>query len=442
MRYPDPHWLTYLAATFHPRSTPRIGGPNLPPPGDGVIADCVANAPGGPIHVLLSDTEAEHIPGCNMAVRREALEAVGGFDSQFRVAGDDVDVCWRLQERGFSLGFNSAALVWHHRRNSVWGYWRQQQGYGKAEALLERKWPEKYNTAGHVTWSGRLYGHGILHALGLRSGGYTMASGGALHFSQSTSRPKASLATSLLMPEWYLLLAILAALVGMSILWQPLLLALPVLALAMGASFVQAAIGARAARFSVPSRSRFARLGLRGLTTLLHLLQPLARLSGRLNYGLTPWRWRGNRHFGLPQRRALAFWTEKWRAPEDRLRRIDAALRAGGARVLTGGAFDQWDLEVRGGLLGAARMLMAVEDHGAGTQYVRVRMWPKCLPRGIVAILLLASLAVGAGLAQAWAACAILMAGTAALALRAFEETKVGTTNIAQALEGTSAGEA
>ena len=34
-------------------------------------------APGSPMHVLLSDQVAEHIPGCNMAAWREALEEVG-----------------------------------------------------------------------------------------------------------------------------------------------------------------------------------------------------------------------------------------------------------------------------------------------------------------------------------------------------------------------------
>ena len=29
-------------------------------------------------------------------------------------------------------------------------FWRQQRGYGRAEALLERKWPEKYNRRGHA----------------------------------------------------------------------------------------------------------------------------------------------------------------------------------------------------------------------------------------------------------------------------------------------------
>src|SRR5213082_3648088 len=137
----------------------------ISPPGDGPIAECIARAPGGPVHVLLSDCEAEHIPGCNMAFRKDCLEAVGGFDPQFRTAGDDVDVCWQLQERGWTLGFSPAALVWHHRRNSLRTYWKQQIGYGRAEAMLERKWPEKYNGPGHVRWSGRIYGSGLTRAL-------------------------------------------------------------------------------------------------------------------------------------------------------------------------------------------------------------------------------------------------------------------------------------
>src|SRR5262249_17401124 len=67
--YPDPDWLKFLAATFLSTDHVGIGGPNLVPQGDGFIADAVAHAPGGPVHVLLSDDIAEHIPGCNMAYR-------------------------------------------------------------------------------------------------------------------------------------------------------------------------------------------------------------------------------------------------------------------------------------------------------------------------------------------------------------------------------------
>src|SRR5438067_6720344 len=226
---PDPHWLTYLAASFLRTTHAAVGGPNIPPPDDGPIAQCVANAPGGPIHVLLSDREAEHLPGCNMAFRKACLQAIGGFDPQFRVAGDDVDVCWRLQQRGWTLGFNPAAMVWHQRRNSVRAYWKQQRGYGRAEALLERKWPQKYNSAGHPTWAGRLYGKGLARTLGYRRARIYHGIWGTGLF-QSLYQPAAPTLWSLpLMPEWHLGTVVLAVLSALGAVWPRLLLALPLL---------------------------------------------------------------------------------------------------------------------------------------------------------------------------------------------------------------------
>src|SRR4029450_5868528 len=83
--YPDPHWLYYLTFVFRTSDYVGVGGPNLVPPEDG------PHSPWGPVHILLTDREAEHIPGCNMAFRRHALQAIEGFDPRFRVAGDDVD---------------------------------------------------------------------------------------------------------------------------------------------------------------------------------------------------------------------------------------------------------------------------------------------------------------------------------------------------------------
>src|SRR2546427_10330563 len=154
----DPDWLYYLVATFLSSGLPAVGGPNLPPPEDSFVASCVAASPGGPLHVLLDDEEAEHIPGCNMAFRREVLEDIGGFDPIYRAAGDDVDVCWRLQERGHRIAFSPAAMVWHFRRNTVQAYIGQQRGYGKAEGLLYFKHPQRFNALGYSRWRGRIYG--------------------------------------------------------------------------------------------------------------------------------------------------------------------------------------------------------------------------------------------------------------------------------------------
>jgi cellulose synthase/poly-beta-1,6-N-acetylglucosamine synthase-like glycosyltransferase len=147
---PDSQWLRYLAHTFMTTGHAAVGGPNVPPPKTRGVEACVAAAPGGPIHVLMSDTEAEHIPGCNLAIRREVLAGLGGFDPRFRVAGDDVDICWRMLEDGWTIGYSHAALVWHRRRDTVRGFLRQQRGYGRAN-VAERKWPGKYNVSGHRT---------------------------------------------------------------------------------------------------------------------------------------------------------------------------------------------------------------------------------------------------------------------------------------------------
>ena len=246
--YPDPHWLEYLAATFLNTMNvthAAVGGPNIAPPTDGPIAECVAHSPGSPTHVLLSDREAEHIPGCNMAFRKSCLEAIGGFDPQFRFAGDDVDVCWRLQQQGWTLGFSPAAVVWHHRRNSVRAYLRQQKGYGKAEALLERKWPEKYNAAGQLKWAGRVYG---IPYVRWRAGRIYHGIWGLAPF-QSLYEPAPCLIDSLLlMPEWYLLVAVLSVLSLLSLHWAPLKLSIALLLFAVVGPLVQA--GRCAARVS------------------------------------------------------------------------------------------------------------------------------------------------------------------------------------------------
>jgi hypothetical protein len=355
------------------------------------------------MHVLLSDVEAEHIPGCNMAFRKACLQAVGGFDPQFRTAGDDVDICWRLRQRGWKLAFNPAAMVWHHRRDSPRAYWKQQVGYGKAEALLARKWPEKYNGMGHLAWSGRLYGRGLTEALGSGRGRIEYGIWGTELF-QSIYQPAPGVLGSLpLMPEWYLLIGVLALLSALSPLWTPLLVTLPLVVLTAGASLLQAALSAARASFPGTAQSRTTRLKLRALTTFLHLMQPLARLWGRLCHGLNPWRQQvATTVRALPRPHSRTTWSEQWWSPEEWLRSAEAALAAHGIRVRRGSAFDRWDLQVRVGILGMARVLMVAEEHGAGRQLLRFRIRPVLMPRAVVACLLGSAVSAMAAFDGAW----------------------------------------
>ncbi len=131
----DEDWLFYMAGGLLDGEFAAMGGPNFLPPEDSSIAAAVMVSPGGPAHVMLTDYQAEHIPGCNMAIY----------------------VCWRLQQAGYKIGFNPAAFVWHFRRSTLRAYLKQQHGYGEAEALLVRKHPEYFNSVGGSIWRGRIY---------------------------------------------------------------------------------------------------------------------------------------------------------------------------------------------------------------------------------------------------------------------------------------------
>jgi O-antigen biosynthesis protein len=373
--WPDPDWLLHISATLSSGEYAGVGGPNIPPGDDGLIAACVANAPGGPVHVLLSDREAEHIPGCNMAFDRQKLLDVGGFDPEFRVAGDDVDLCWRLQARGWKLGFSPAAVVWHRRRNSARAYFRQQRGYGRAEALLERKWPEKYNAAGHVAWGGRIYAP-YMSWLSSRQGRIYHGTWGTALFQSVYEPAPPFVATLMMMPEWYLLMLVLLAISGLGLLWSPLLLAFPALLLTAGASLVQAGRRAASGWHDVNPVSLAFRVRRWLLATVLHVLQPVARLTGRVRWGLTFWRWSpAGLHF--PVRRVVRTWSEQWRLPAERVLALEERLKAARAATRRGSDFDAWDLEVQAGVLAAARIQVAVEEHGGGRQQVRTRITPR-----------------------------------------------------------------
>ncbi len=435
--YPDPDWLKYVAVTFLSTDCAGVGGPNAPPPGAGEVAECVANAPGGPLHVLISDREAEHIPGCNMAIRKERLEAIGGFDPRFRTAGDDVDLCWRLQERGWWLAFSPGAMVWHHRRNSVRAYWRQQKGYGRAEALLAQKWPGRYNPLGHLTWVGRIYGKGLTERFSWRKPRIYHGSWGRALFQSVYERRAGTLESLPLMPEWYMVNFALLLLSASGIAWKPMLFALPLLVVTSGAPFAHVLKTVAVASFPSKPASRAGRLKLRLLTGLLHVLQPLARLYGRLRHGLTPWRRPNARRFAFPRNRNHRLWSKQWRPPEERLEAVEKAIEAQGATVCRGGNYDRWDLEVRGGWVGLVRLYTVVEEHGEGRQLMRLLVRPRLSTSGTVLIFLFATFFIGACIDQVWTACAIFGSGVFFLALRALQECGGATAAVLDSLQQT-----
>lgn len=374
--YPDPHWLRYLAWKFMTTDHVAIGGPNIPPAGDSFTADCVAHGPGGPTAVLLTDELAEHIPGCNMAYRRDKLRAIGGFDTRFRIAGDDVDVCWSLLERQWTIGYHPSAMVWHHYRRTLRTYLKQQRNYGRAEAMLERKWPHKYNSLGHVSWSGKLYGNAMSRGA-IRRGRVYHGVWGTAPFQRLETAPPSFWRSLPYMPEWYLATTVLACTSVWGLFWLPMLWTLPLLALVLAVPMYEAWRCAATITCKRVMTPRTERLKLRLMTALLYLAQPMVRLRGRIFSGLTPWRGWRYRRWARPRRSEHAIWSEKWRSAETRLAELERVIQSFGPYPDRGGVHAPWDLQIKGGMFGSVRVIMAIEEHGGGRQLVRLRAWPQ-----------------------------------------------------------------
>ncbi len=323
-----------------------------------------------------------------MAFRKRALEAIGGFDARFEAAGDDVDVCWRLQEVGEKLAFSAGAVVMHRRRDSVRRYLRQQYGYGRAEALLERKWPSRYNRVGSSRWSGRIYDPPGGDSPGRRALVRYGTWGSGLFQSVYDPAPGA-LASLLRAPEALLLIPLFGALAGLGLLWSPLLFALPLFLAAAGTLLWRAVANGWRAHPARPGRAAAETLRRRALTALLFALQPVARLAGRLRHGLSPWRRRRRPQASWPRPRVLTVWSERWRDPQERLQSLRDALAGDGGFVRSGGPFDRWDLDLRAAPLGGVKIRTAVEEHGAGRQLLRARIWPRVSAGGALVVTLL-----------------------------------------------------
>ena len=363
----DPDWLTHLVHQLEVTGADAVGGPNLSPD-DGWLAACVAAAPGQPTHVLESDQVAEHVPGCNMAYRRGPLEEINGFDPQFLRAGDDVDVCWRLQQAGRWITFAPGACVWHHRRRTPRAFLRQQAGYGEAEALLRFKHPEKFNGRGAWKWRGVLYG-AALRGLQLRRALVYRGTFGTGLFQSLYTAPTSHWAMIPTTLEWHIAAIVVAV---NAFAWRP---AAWVAAVMLGLSALIAILQASQARLP----RRFAGPRSRATVALLCYLQPLVRswahYRGRLaRYASIEsprgarrgWRWPWGRV-------TRSYWGDAWGERPAVVKRAAQDLHDAHWGMTFDTGWSDWDVEVFGHPWTCVRVASVQEEHGSGRRLVRLR---------------------------------------------------------------------
>ncbi len=364
----DPDWLYYLVGTLLSGDYAGVGGPNISPPAENWIQACVAAAPGGPSHVLLTDVVAEHIPGCNMAFHRWAFEQVGGFDPEYRKAGDDVDFCWRLQQSGGVIAFSPAAIVWHYRRFTLQAFRKQQEGYGEAESLLRFKHLVFFGPTGTAKWKGQIYGAPRFTWLVNKPVIYHGVFGEGL-FQSIYPTPQSDVAAYLSSIEWVALTLFIFA-VSIPL---PFLRIVPYIM--FGGTFLVALSYMIHARLEAKHDTIPARL----LVTWLALAQPLVRGWARyftwLKFKRTPQQVIATAEKNFKSTRGssslLKFWNEEGHGRERLLQEVVKALEDEGWSYSTDTGWKEWDVQVYGSFWWGVKLRTVTEYHGG----------PKCLTK-------------------------------------------------------------
>ena len=364
----DADWLYYLMGTLLSGDYAGVGGPNISPPAENWVQACVSAAPGGPNHVLLTDVVAEHIPGCNMAFHRWAFDQVGGFDPEYRKAGDDVDFCWRLQQSGGVIAFSPAAIVWHYRRFTLQAFRKQQEGYGEAESMLRFQHLVFFGPTGTAKWKGQIYGAPRFTWLVNKPIIYHGVFGEGL-FQSIYPTPQSEIAAYLSSIEW---LALTLFILGISV-------PLPFLRIVPYIMFGGTLLVALSYMIHARLEAKHDTIPARLLVAFLALAQPLVRGWARyftwLRFKRTPPAVIASVEKDFKPARGsitnLRFWSEDGHGRERLLQESIQALESEGWNYSLDTGWKNWDVQIYGSFWWGIQMRSVTEYHGG----------PKCLTR-------------------------------------------------------------
>jgi len=183
----DEGWLPAIRAAMQDPAVTLAGGPVLPrwerpaPPwldiGSGPygrLASPIALLHYGP---AVCELGSRTLLGANMAIRRAALDALGGFATHLGklrgtlLSGEDADICDRVQQRGWKAVYRPDAIVRHwvpasRMRLGYFGSWFYWSGI--THAAMEGGTPRAKRVLGVPPWILR---HGVTAAAAaLRAG--------------------------------------------------------------------------------------------------------------------------------------------------------------------------------------------------------------------------------------------------------------------------------
>jgi mycofactocin system glycosyltransferase len=139
-------WLDELIPAFADHAMAAVGGQV-----DGLCTQSAVDryeavmsslSLGGRARTGNSGHDTFYLPSCNLLVRRSAFNHAGGFEESMHV-GEDVDLTWRLRDRGGSISYLPAGNVLHEHRSTIRSFMSRRFDYGTSEGMLQLRHPAR-----------------------------------------------------------------------------------------------------------------------------------------------------------------------------------------------------------------------------------------------------------------------------------------------------------
>ena len=146
---PEEHWLEYAVKYFGDRDIGAVGGPGVTPPGDRWLARVGGRVYDNP---LVSGNyryrykaggvrmDVEDYPSCNLFVRKDLLDRIGGYRTDFW-PGEDTLLCKDIIDNWKRIIYEPWVIVYHHRRPLFMPHLRQLGRYGFHRGYFCKRFP-------------------------------------------------------------------------------------------------------------------------------------------------------------------------------------------------------------------------------------------------------------------------------------------------------------
>ena len=172
--YPSPEWLKVAEKIFAKKNVAALGGPGMVPPdaskkevASGIFYETFIGG-GGLAYRYRPVQEGFYVkdyPSVNLIINKIVFLEIGGFDNAFW-PGEDTKLCLDLIQAGHDIWYEPTLLVYHHRRPTFRGHFKQVGGYGLHRGHFAKIFPQTSALPLYFAPSAFLLGNIILFYLG------------------------------------------------------------------------------------------------------------------------------------------------------------------------------------------------------------------------------------------------------------------------------------